>query len=263
MYLVLLLLPVLLGRSQVASAHSPLGGSGGQEQLAALVGATLLALFWLVYAVGSWRRPPPCYRGLYFHAASLLCVIAILGPLDELAESSAAAHMTQHMLFIVVITPLWVLARPLPQIVAGGGKALALVWQPMLRFALHPVLAAWVHGAVIWFWHIPVFYLLALDNPWWHLIEHACFIVSGGLFWWAVLNSAHRTAPWALLGLLLTLMHTGFLGAILTFAREPLYGVGRGLEDQQLAGLIMWVAGAIPYLIASVWIGSRWYRKIP
>lgn len=255
-------LPVLLGFSQVALAHNPLA-KGGEEQLAALVGALLLTLFWLLYAAGSWRRPPPWNRSLCFHAASLLCVVAMFGPLDELAESSAAAHMTQHMLFIVVITPLWVLARPLPQIAAVGGTLLTLIWQPMLQFALHPVLAAWVQGAVIWFWHIPVFYLLALDNPWWHLIEHACFIVSAGLFWWAVLNSAHRNAPWALLALLLTLMHTGFLGAILTFAREPLYGEGRVLEDQQLAGLIMWVAGAIPYLIASVWIGSRWYRKIP
>lgn len=255
------LLLVLLGYSQMALSHNPLA-SGEQEQLPALVAALLLALFWLFYMAGSWRRPPLWQRGLYFHAGTALCFIATLGPLDKLAETSAAAHMTQHMLFIVVITPLWVLARPLPQIAAGGGRVLTLIWQPLLRFAQYPVLAAWVHGAIIWFWHLPVFYVLALENPWWHIIEHACFIVSAGLFWWAVLNSAHRNAPWALLAVLLTLMHTGFLGAILTFARMPLYGEGRGLEDQQLAGLIMWVAGAIPYLIASVGIGSSWYRKI-
>ncbi len=254
------LLALLLSYSEVALAHNPLA-SGGQEQIAALMGSLLLALFWLLYIVGSRRKPPQWYRGLSFHAGIVLCLMAILGPLDELAETSAAAHMTQHMLFMVVITPLWVLARPLAQIVAGGGKLLTLIWQPMLRLALHPVLAAWVHGAVIWFWHIPVFYLLALDNPWWHLIEHACFIVTAGLFWWAVLNSTHRSAPWGLLALLLTLMHTGFLGAILTFARAPLYGDGRGLEDQQLAGLIMWVAGAIPYLIASAGVAGRWYRR--
>lgn len=170
--------------------------------------------------------------------------------------------MVQHMLFMVVVTPLWVLARPLPQMAAGGAGFLTVIWQPLLRLALHPVRAAWVHGAVIWFWHLPVFYLAALENPWWHILEHACFILSAGLFWWAVLNSTHRNAPWALLALLLTLVHTGFLGAILTFAREPLYGGGRDLEDQQLAGLIMWVAGAIPYLMASVAIGHRWYGRI-
>lgn len=255
------LLPLLLGYSQVALSHNPLA-SGEQEQLASLAGALLLALFWLAYMAGSRRRPPQWHHGLYFHAGIALCFVATLGPLDELAETSAAAHMAQHMLFMVVITPLWVLARPLPQIAASGGKFLILIWQPLLRFALNPVLAAWLHGAVIWFWHIPVFYLLALENPWWHIIEHACFVVSAGLFWWAVLNSTHRNAPWALLALLLTHMHIGFLGAILTFARAPLYGDGGGLEDQQLAGLIMWVAGAIPYLMASVGIGSGWYRKM-
>ncbi|MDO8863430.1 cytochrome c oxidase assembly protein [Haliea sp. E1-2-M8] len=255
-------LPFLLGYSPVAFPHNPLA-SGDQEQLAALVGVLLLALFWLFYKVGSRRKPPQRHRDLYFHAATALCLVAVLGPLDELAETSAAAHMVQHMLFMVVVAPLWALAHPLPQIAAGGGRFLSLIWQPMFRLTLHPVLAAWLHGAVIWFWHMPVFYLLALENPWWHLIEHACFIISAGLFWWAVLNSTHRNAPWALLALLLTLMHTGFLGAILTFARAPLYGEGRELEDQQLAGLIMWVAGAIPYLMASVGIGSVWYRKIP
>lgn len=261
MYLSVFFFPVLLGCSTIALAHNPLASSG-QEQLPALAGALLLTLFWLFYVAGSRRRPPQPHTALYFHAASALCLIAILGPLDELAETSAAAHMAQHMLFMVVITPLWVLARPLAQIAAGGGKFLTLIWHPMLRFALHPMLAAWLHGAVIWFWHMPAFYLLALDNPWWHLVEHACFILSAGLFWWAVLNSTHRNFPWALLALLLTLIHTGFLGAILTFARSPLYGAERGLEDQQLAGLIMWVLGAIPYLMASARIGSTWYRKL-
>lgn len=224
--------------------------------------ALLLTLFWAFHLAGSRRRPPHWRRSLSFHAGTALCFAAILGPLAALAETSAAAHMVQHMLFMVVVTPLWVLARPLPQFAAGGGRFLSVIWHPLLRLARHPMPAAWVHGAVIWFWHIPVFYFAALENPWWHIVEHVLFVVTGGVFWWAVLNSTHRSAPWALLALLLTLAHTGFLGAILTFARDPLYGAGRSLEDQQLAGLIMWVAGAIPYLMASVAIGHRWYRKI-
>jgi putative membrane protein len=58
------------------------------------------------------------------------------------------------------------------------------------------------------------------------------------------------------------LMHTGFLGAVLTFARAPLYGEARDLQDQQLAGLIMWVLAAIPYIIASAWIAHRWFRQL-
>jgi putative membrane protein len=104
--------------------------------------------------------------------------------------------------------------------------------------------------------------MLAVNNPWWHALEHACFLLSAGLFWWAVLRASRTRMPWALLALLLTLMHTGFLGAILTFAQSPIYGEARSLEDQQLAGLIMWVLGGIPYLLASAWLGWRWYMQL-
>jgi putative membrane protein len=62
----------------------------------------------------------------------------------------------------------------------------------------------------------------------------------------------------------------GMLGAILTFAREPFYTSHAattwpwGLEqvaDQQLAGLIMWVPGVIPYAVATALIArSVWTR---
>lgn len=250
-----------LGYSSVAMAHSPIA-SDGQDQLAALLGALVLAVFWLIYLVGARRSRPAPGHWLSFQAATVLCIFAALGPLDQWAETSAAAHMTQHMLFMVVIAPLWVLARPLPQITAGGGALLSWLWRPMLRLAQYPMLAAWVHGTVIWFWHMPRFYILALENPWWHLVEHALFIVTALVFWWAVLKASGRNAPWALLALLFTLVHTGFLGAILTFASAPLYGDERVLASQQLAGLIMWVLGAIPYLLASAWLGARWYRRL-
>jgi putative membrane protein len=93
-------------------------------------------------------------------------------------------------------------------------------------------------------------------------VEHAFFLVTAGLFWWAVLNTSPRHSGWALLAVLFTLMHTGFLGAVLTFAQQPLYGSTRPLADQQLAGLIMWVVGAIPYMMAAMWIGYRWYLQL-
>jgi putative membrane protein len=251
----------LLAFSPAAFAHSPFAGEN-QEQLSALLTAALLAAFWAMYLLGAWRRPPTWPEALAFQVAGLLAVFALLGPLDDWAKTSSAMHMTQHMLLIVVIAPLWVLSRPLPQIIAGGGRPAALVWRPMLRLAGHPLWAAYLHGAVIWFWHLPYFYMLAVEDPWWHAFEHACFLVTAGIFWWAVLRSGRQVAPWAFLALLLTLMHTGFLGAVLTFARAPLYGEARNLEDQQLAGLIMWVLAAIPYLLASTWIGHRWFRQL-
>lgn len=242
-------------------AHSPLD-SEGSERIAALLSTSMLAGFWIIYVIGTWRRPPRRFKTLWFHGAALLCTFALLGPLDHWAETSTAAHMTQHMLLLVLIAPCWVISRPLAQVVAGSGRLLVWGWKPMLQLTRHPMLVAYLQGAVIWFWHTPYFYMLAVEDPWWHLVEHACFLLSAGLFWWAILRTGRRHAPWALLALLFTLMHTGFLGAVLTFARAPLYGEARSLMDQQLAGLIMWVPGAIPYILAALWIGHGWYRQL-
>lgn len=260
------LIPVLLSLflllvSPVAAAHS-LFASEGAELWSAGLTALLLGIFWVLYWQGSRRRPPARWANLVFYLTLLLAILSLLGPLDDWAKTSTAAHMTQHMLLMVVIAPLWVLCRPLPQLAAGWGRHLHAVWRPALRMVRHPLYMAYLHGFFIWFWHVPRFYMLAVEDPWWHLIEHLCFLLSAGVFWWAVLRASARNLPFALLALLFTLMHTGFLGALLTFASSPLYGEARNLQDQQLAGLIMWVAAAIPYLLAAAWLARRWYRQL-
>lgn len=244
-----------------AWAHNPFHGSI-EERVAGSVNLALLMIFWILYLRGMEQRAPARRHALGFHLVLVLCVITILGPLDTMAQTSTAAHMTQHMLLMGVIAPLWTLCRPLPQLIAGGGRAVWPALKPTLRIAQRPMLAAIIHAIAIWFWHLPFFYMLAVDNPGWHTIEHLCFLGTAGLFWWAVLRSNSGNLPSAMLALLLTLAHTGFLGAILTFSQAPLYGESRHIADQQLAGLIMWVPGGLPYLGAMAWLTARWYRNI-
>ena len=251
----------LLVAAPAAMAHNPVT-SGGQEQLAAIAGATLLGLFWGLHAVGSCRRRPSWMRAGLFHAGGVVCALALFGPLDEWAKTSSAAHMAQHMLLMMVVAPLWVLSQPLQQLSASAGGVFSFIWRLLLPLVQRPMTAAYLHAAAIWFWHTPRFYMVAVEGPWWHALEHACFLISAGFFWWAVLKSSAARAPWALLAVLFTLMHTGVLGAILTFADAPMYGEARHLGDQQLAGLIMWVVGGVPYLLASGWIAHRWYRQM-
>lgn len=226
------------------------------------MGVVLLLLVWGSYLLGSRRRRPARWQGVLCHASALICALALFGPLDDWAKTSTAAHMVQHMLLMVVVPPLAVLSRPLQQLAAGAGGLFTTLWNVLLPLVQRPMSAAYLHAAAIWFWHTPYFYMVAVENPWWHALEHGCFLVTAGLFWWAVLKSSAARAPWALLAVLFTLMHTGFLGAILTFADAPMYGEARALEDQQLAGLIMWVVGGVPYLLASGWIAHRWYRQL-
>lgn len=243
----------------LAHAHSLVDGHLTQR-LPALLTALLLVAAWLAYVAGG-RRVAPRRAGL-FHLATTLALLALVGPFDAWAGTSAALHMAQHMVLMVVIAPLWVLARPLPQWRASVGERARWLWIGALQGARRPLTMALIHGALIWFWHAPRPYMLAVDNPWWHMLEHAGFLVSAGLFWWAVLHPRAAARGRAMLALLLTLVHTGLLGALLTFARTPLYRDATDLYDQQLAGLIMWVPGGLAYLIAAVWCGHLWMRHL-
>lgn len=250
-----------------ALAHSPLTATG-QDQVAAGISLLLLCWLWWLYWLGDRRGSTrevssARWRFWLFHATAVLTLVTVLGPLDDWAEESSAAHMTQHMMMMVVIAPLFALARPMPQYFAACGAWGRKLWQASFAAARNPMLCAGLHGAVIWFWHLPPLYMLALENPWVHVFEHACFLVTALWFWWSVLHGSARNTHKALLALLFTLMHTGFLGALLTFAGEPWYPrEARSLQDQQLAGLIMWVMGGIPYIIGAFWAGSRWYRRL-
>jgi cytochrome c oxidase assembly factor CtaG len=250
--LVLAYLPV-----DPAQAHGLIGGADS-AQLPEILGGLLLVLLWLSYCIGARRVRPTTERSLVFHGASLVAALITFGPLEAWTSNGSAMHMIQHMLIMVVIAPLYVLARPLPQWLAASGRIGVSLCKPLLRLGRYPLWTSCLQGVAIWFWHAPKFYNLALASPWWHLAEHVSFALTAGIFWWSILG---RRVSLALPALLFTLMHTGMLGALLTFAQTPLYGDLLDIQDQQLAGLIMWVPGGLSYLIAGVWCSLRWLRK--
>lgn len=260
MHLILALLAVLPGQAHahnVLTAELSLG-----ERLPLLLAALLLGTAWLLYTLGARRVRPHGREAWWMHLAMLITLLTVFGPLDEWAETSTSLHMLQHMLFMIVIAPLWALARPLPQWRAMLGHWPRPVFDAVLRSGRYPVPLAMLHGAMIWIWHTPSLYLLALQHPGWHAIEHACFLFSAWLFWWSCLHASPRRVPEALLAILLTLMHTGLLGALLTFGKQSFYGAERDIADQQLAGLLMWVPGSLVYLAAAAWITWRWLARI-
>ncbi|WP_246450478.1 cytochrome c oxidase assembly protein [Sphingomonas rhizophila] len=70
--------------------------------------------------------------------------------------------------------------------------------------------------------------------------------------------------------MLVTTVQMGLLGALITFAANPLYAPHFSvtapwglspLEDQQMAGLIMWAPSAGLYLAAALWTAARWFER--
>ena len=204
--------------------------------------------------------------------------LALIWPLDALGDMSFAAHMAQHMMLISVAAPLFALSRPtLPLLLA-----LPVSWRKMnaalagLHKAMHvllrPPIAFAVHGAVIWLWHTPLLFTLALRWQWVHVVEHIMFLGSALLFWNSLQRSARTGGEGygaAALWTLATLIHTGLLGALITFSPRLLYpiylnaggGPWSALEDQQLAGLLMWIPAGLCYLTAGLAYAAAWLHS--
>jgi cytochrome c oxidase assembly factor CtaG len=135
-----------------------------------------------------------------------------------------------------------------------------------------PLMAALLQAIAMWAWHAPGLFNRALLSEGWHAAQHLSFVLTAILFWWSIDAAAReRRAGVAAFWLFFTSLHSGLLGVLMTFAQSPWYpryielGL-RGLsgmtpiEDQQLAGLIMWIPGGLVHAIAALVYLGRWLR---
>lgn len=240
----------------------------------------LLLVAWL-YARGVtrlWRRAGRRvirpWRAACFAGGCATVFAALVSPLDALAHALFSVHMIQHMLIMGVAAPLLVLGRPpitllwaLPfrlRVLLGSATRNA-VFAAVARALARPGAAWTIHFVVLWAWHAPTLYDAAVRSAPLHWLEHLTMLIAACLFWQALIQGGRvRDGGYGVsaLAALTTLAHAGMLGALLTFAPEPLYeshlmsapawGL-TPLEDQQLAGLVMWVPACLVYLVAGVW----------
>lgn len=243
-----------------------------------LLSALLFGLGWRRLHARSAGGRPRLKRRLWLFAAGWLVLAgALVSPLHEAGERSFTAHMIEHELLMLVAAPLIVLAEPLSVMLwafppaarraLGRASASRLVSIPF-AWATGAVVATLIQALVLWVWHMPALFDVALASEGWHAVQHLCFIVSALLFWTAMLGrrgagaSALGDRALAAFCLLVTSFVTGALGALMAFAQSPWYaGYARlalapfGLspaEDQQVAGLIMWVPGGLVHLVAAL-----------
>jgi cytochrome c oxidase assembly factor CtaG len=249
-----------------------------EDPARALVAPLILTLAGL-YARG-WRvlrgRMPERFsaaRLVAFLAGLAIALVALVSPLHDLAGRRLWAHMVQHMLLMTATPPLvWLgtpwapllLGLPVPVRRAVAGMLGTLSARRIGSLLSGPVLAWLAFSVAFWAWHTPALYDLALRSSLWHHVEHACFGATGMLFWRPVVAPwpARPIWPrWAIVAyLLLADAQNTALAAILTFADRVIYPAyeagprpwdGAALEDQSVAGVIMWVPGSIVFLIAA------------
>jgi putative membrane protein len=178
-------------------------------------------------------------------AAIAVLALSFVSPLCALSSALFSARTVHHVLLVAVAAPL--IAASLPA-----------------QRRSHLAAATLVQAAVFWSWHAPAAYSLALSSGAAYWLMQLSLLGSATWFWLALRSVS---APAAVAGLLIAMVAMGLLGALITFAGQPLYAPHLAttavwglspLEDQQAAGLIMWAPASAIYLTVALIVLGRW-----
>ncbi len=186
--------------------------------------------------------------------------------------------MVQHLLLMFVAAPLLVASAPITLALRASSpswrrRLLAVLHSRPVRALTFPVVTWILFAAVNWGWHFSTLYDQALENDPLHYLQHASFLAVALLFWWPVVGA--DPSPWRLshpvrlLYVFLALPQNSFLGVALLSASTVLYPHyvtnirtwgPTPLEDQQLGGMLMWVAGDLAFLAGMAVVVVLWMR---
>lgn len=189
-----------------------------------------------------------------FVGGVIVLAAALSPPFHAAADARFSAHMLQHLVVMLVAAAL----------LAWGAPARL---SPTFR---KQVVVGALHAGAMWMWHLPVLYDAAMVNPALHIVEHASFLVTAYLFWIVVIGRGAGDQLRRVALVFAMTLQSGALGAIIAFATNVLYSAHLDtsapltpLEDQQLAGAIMWVPPGMLYLVVMIvllWSAFRSYE---
>ena len=205
-------------------------------------------------------------------------LLALVSPISYFDTTLQWDHMVQHVLLLLVAPPLILLADPFRTVWAGyrtaRGRPISLdgTWPSRAIRVLHAgpkaaVVVVLLFSADLLLWHIPAIYnaTLRLDSI--HDLEHVTFLIAGLLFWDQVISAAGRLSLLGRATVALVGMFVSWgLAIVIGYASQPLYAYPTPsgglslLADQEIAAGVMWVPGSVPFLIALLYLGIRWFE---
>lgn len=248
-----------------------------------------LLIIAVLYAMGAYRLRNRSRlgrgeraRGVGLFALGWLTLAAsIVSPLHEGGERSFTLHMIEHELIMLAAAWLLAASRPLPVLLwafpqparlalgrLGTRREISAAW----RFLTDPVVATGIQAAVMIGWHMPALFNRALGHEAWHVAQHVSFLTSAVLFWWAMANGrdGRHNHGVAAICLFATSLIGGLLGALMSFSTSPWYSgyAAMGMtplgmtpiEDQHLAGLLMWIPGGLVHAGAALFFLYKWLK---
>lgn len=212
---------------------------------------------------------PPGYGRLALFASSMLfLVVALMSPVDAIADEVLFVHMIQHVLLLDAVPILFILSLT-KGLLRPVTRRLTTIEQ-RAGFIAHPVFAIFLYIGMMGLWHVPRMYDLALAHENIHNLEHLCFMTAGLLYWWHLLSPIRARLALGGMGpivyMAVTKFFVGVLGIILAFSTHSLYPWYQdhphywGLSarvDQNVAGVLMALEQSVIMGTALVYIVYR------
>ena len=209
---------------------------------------------------------------------------ALIGPFDVFSGQIFWAHMTQHMILVIVAAPAMLAAGPLSAFLWAAPKTVRIgagsllerrsLLRRFLELASRPRVALPLLVIVMWGWHYPPAYEAALNNAYVHFAEHLSMFVAASFFWWPLIGPppvrSKISYPQRVLYLALAVTPNAALAALITFSDDVLYRFyldapkhfGLSAEENQvIGGLIMWLPGSFTYVAALTAVFFTWAQK--
>ena len=235
--------------------HASLGLTSWTWEPTVLAGMLALAgaYIWLLRSGLQPESWSPMAR-VYFAGGLLALFLALSSPIDTGGDRYLfSLHMLQHLLLAMVVPPLLLLGLPEP-------------WRAFDRLHVSPLAANIVFNLVLAVWHVPFLYETTLRNGPIHVVEHLSFLAAGVLFWWPIVQPSARARAMTVVGKMAYLGFAGVPPTILGlafilspaviypfYAAAPRVSPLSPLDDQLIAGLIMFGLGNLIYFVA-IWI---------
>jgi putative membrane protein len=253
-----------------------------------LASLTLLTAAYFIGLARLWRQTHPGHavsipQAAAFALGILFLILALVSPIDPIAEELGYVHMIQHMILMMIAAPLlvlggagivflWAMPRPWRQSLAHLQNRIQL-WRPA-RYLLWQPLVLWTIFAItLWVWHLPALYEAALRSRPIHDLQHLAFVITACLFWRVLFDPVSRlrlSLGTGVLYLFTTSLHATALGVFMALSpvvwyaeyekTTPMYNL-TPLEDQQLAGLIMWMPACTLYALIAAIIFGLWLHR--
>jgi cytochrome c oxidase assembly factor CtaG len=224
-------------------------------------------------------NPVPRARSIAFYAGLATIAIALLSGIDTYDTTLFSVHMVQHMLLTMVAAPLIALGAPITQLLRAATPnvrrtvLLPILHSRVMRVLSFPVISWLVFAGVMWGTHFSPIFNASLEDPAIHDLEHGLYLVAGLLFWWPAVGL--DPSPWRMphpvraMYVFLQMPQNTFLAVTILNSTVVLYAHyattvrawGPGiLEDQQIAGGVMWLTGDILFLAGLAAILAGWMR---